>query len=392
MPGISRDESAQRLRNVRSAMEAEGLDALLAYSTAKVQANVRYLTNYFVRFSGMQTRTDGSYYMFGSCAALVGLEDDPVVRTDQPWDVARAEELSIYPDTGGTSRLAADFGPLIRSRGYRRVGIDNWYLFPAHEYLALREAAPDTEFVETRLISNVRRVKSPAEVEIMRRSALVGVDAVSAALDAVKVGATEYEIALICEGKMRAGGELAIGGESIAGCGPTTATGSSIPSSNPEHNRTIQAGEWYMLDVCPRVDGYAADIARHRVAGDLGQLDPRLRKLYDVTYLMSEEVRKAIKPGVTGKQLNELATDVARQEGVAQYKIDLLGHGVGLDIHDVPDYYYDDTPWSPGEICTVEPCLLLPGAGGTRIEDLVLVTEDGCEVLTEMPRELQAQG
>jgi Xaa-Pro aminopeptidase len=392
MSGISRDEYAQRLQTVRGAMEAEGLDGLLAYSTAKVQANVRYLTSYFVRFAGMQTRQDGSYYMFGSCAALVGLEDEPVVRTDQPWDVARAKETSIYPDTDGTSRLAAEFGPLCRSRGYRRVGIDNWYLFPAHEYLALREAAPDTEFVGTRLMSNVRRIKSPAEIEIMRRSAKVGVEAVGTALDQLKVGSTEYEIILTCEYKMREGGELAIAGESIGGCGATTATGSSVPSSNPDFNRTVQSGEWYMLDVCPRVDGYAADIARHRVAGDLADLDPRLRKLYDATYLMSEEVRNAIRPGVTGVQLNDLARQVARQEGVEQYKIDLLGHGVGLDIHDVPDYYYDDTPWSAGEICTVEPCLLMPGLGGTRIEDLVLVTDDGCEVLTETPRELVAQG
>lgn len=392
MSGISRGEYAQRLQPVRGAMEVEGLDGLLAYSTAKVQANVRYLTSYFVRFAGMQTRPDGSYYMFGSCAALVGLEDDPVVRTDQPWDVQRARETSIYADTDGTSRLAAAFGPLCRSRGYRRVGIDNWYLFPAHEYLALREAAPDTEFVETRLMSNVRRVKSSAEIEIMRRSAEVGVEAVGAALDQLKVGASECEIILACEHKMREGGELAIAGESIGGCGPTTATGSSVPSSNPDFNRTVQSGEWYMLDVTPRVDGYAADIARHRVAGDLADLDPRLKGLYEATYLISEEVRNAIKPGVTGKQLNELAREVARQEGVEQYKIYLLGHGVGLDIHDVPDYYYDDTPWSAGEICTVEPCLLMPGLGGTRIEDLVLVTEDGCEVLTDMSRELEAQG
>lgn len=373
-------------------MEAEGLDGLLAYSTAKVQANVRYLTSYFVRFTGMQSRADGGYSMFGSCGALIGLGNEPVVRTDQPWDVLRAKEVSIYPDTDFADRLAADFGPLCRARGYRRVGIDNWYLFPAHEYLALREAAPDTEFVGTRLLSEVRRVKSAAEIAIMRRAAAVGVEAVSAALDQLRVGATEYEIILTCEHKMREGGELALAGESIGGCGPTTATGSSVPSSNPASNRSVQSGEWYMLDVTPRVDGYAADIARHRVAGDLARLDPRLRKLYDVTYLMSEEVRGAIKAGVTGRQLNDLAREVARQEGVEQYKIDLLGHGVGLDIHDVPDYYYDDTPWSAGEVCTVEPCLLMPGVGGTRIEDLVLVTDDGCEVLTDMPRELEAQG
>jgi Xaa-Pro aminopeptidase len=392
MSGITRQEYTDRLATVRAAMEAEELDALIAYSTAKVTANVRYLTGYWVRFTGMQTRPDRSYYMFGAAAALVGMEGDPVVRTDQPWDVDRCRQVSIYPDSDFTSRFWEDFGPLCRERGYRRVGIDNWYLFPAHEYLALREAAPDTEFVGTELMSQVRRVKSPAEIEIMRRSAKVGIEAVTTALDAVKVGATEYEIALICEEVMRRGGDLDIAGQSIAGCGAKTATGSQVPSANPDNNKTIEAGEWYMLDVCPRVDGYAADISRHALAGDLSDLNPLLKRLYDATYLMSEEVRKAVRPGMSGWKLNEIAAAVAEDQGVREYKIDLLGHGVGLDIHDAPDYYYDDTPLSAGEIITIEPCLLMPGLGGTRIEDLVLVTEEGHEVLTETPRELVAHG
>ena len=392
MAGIARDEYLARLPKVQEAMQAQELDALIAYSTAKVGANVRYLTSYFVRFTGMQTRKDSSYYMFGAAAALIPPQGEPLVRTDQPWDEARCKQMSLYPESGYTSRFADDFGPIIRQRGYRRVGIDNWYLFPAHEYLALKAAAPDTEFVETRVISEVRRVKSPAEIEIMRRSVQVGIQAVNRALDAVKVGATEYDIVLICEQVMREHGELELAGQSIAGCGVNTATGSHIPTSSPQNNEAMKNGEWYMLDVCPRVDGYAADIARHRVAGDLEALDGRLRKLYDATHLMSEEVRKAIKPGVSGWQLNQLAMDVAVQEGVGKHKIDLLGHGVGLDIHDVPDYYYDDTPWQAGEILTIEPCLLMPGVGGTRIEDLILVTDQGHEVLTETPRQLLGQG
>lgn len=388
MVQITTDEYQQRRQKVRTAMEAEGLDALIAYSTAKVQANVRYLTSYFVRFTGMQTRPDGSYYMFGACSALLPLDGEPVVRTDQPWDVARAKEMSLFDDTDYATRFADDFGPLCRAQGYRRVGIDNWYLFPAHEYLALKEQAPDTEFVPTRLLADVRRIKSPAEIDTMRQAGRLAVEAVSAALDVVKAGVTEYEVVLVCEAKMREKGELELGGQSIAGCGANTATGSSVPSSSPRFNKTMEPGEWYLLDVCPRVDGYCADISRHALAGDFSDLDPRLRKLYDTTVLMNEEVRKAIKPGVTGLQMNELARQVAADQGLEQYKIGLLGHGVGLDIHDVPDYYFDDTPWSAGEVVTVEPSLLMPGLGGTRVEDLVLVTDTGSEVLTDMPREL----
>lgn len=377
---ITKQELARRHERVRSALVEGEFDALIAYSTVKVAANVRYLTDYFVRFAGMQNIREGGYHMFGSCAVLLPTEGDPMVRTDQPWDVARAKEISVFPDTSYASLFTQDFAPVLRERGYRRVAIDNWYIFPAREYMALKEMAPDVEFVPSHLMSEVRRIKSEAELEVMRRSAALAVQAVETSLDAVKVGANEYDVVLICEQTMRQGGDIELGGGSISGCGVNTSSGSWVPSRT--QSKRIEAGEWVMMDVCPRVDGYAGDISRHRVAGDVNDLDPRLKKMYDVTLLMSEEVRKAVKPGVTGRELNSLAEQIANEEGLLENKIGLLGHGIGMDIHDIPDYYYDDSVLSPGEVITVEPCLLLEGVGGVRIEDMVLVTEDGSETLT----------
>jgi Xaa-Pro aminopeptidase len=388
---ITKEELSRRHERVRTALIEGGFDALIAYSTAKVAANVRYLTDYFVRFAGMQNMREGGYHMFGSCAALFPTEGEPMVRTDQPWDIARAKEISIFPDTEYEGLFAQDFGPVIRARGYRRVAIDNWYIFPAREFMALREAVPEVEFVPSHLMSEVRRIKSEEELAIMRRSAALAVAAVETSLDAVKVGADEYDIVLLCEETMRRGGDIELAGGSISGCGPNTSTGSWVPSRT--QSRAIEAGEWVMMDVCPRVDGYAGDISRHRVAGDLSSLDPRLKRMYDVALLMSQEVRKAIKPGVSGRELNSLAEQIADGEGFLDNKIGLLGHGLGLDIHDIPDFYYDDSVLSPGEVITVEPCLLLEGVGGVRIEDMVLVTEDGSETLTNTAdRELRGSG
>ena len=378
---ITNLELASRHERVRSALVEGEFDALIAYSTAKVAANVRYLTNYFVRFAGMQNVREGGYHMFGSCAVLFPAGGEPMVRTDQPWDIARAKEISMFPDTEYAGLFAQDLGPVIRDRGYRRVAIDNWYLFPAREFMALTEIAPDVEFVPSHLMSEVRRIKSAEELAIIRRSASLAVEAVETSLDAVTVGANEYDIVLLCEETMRRGGDIELAGGSISGCGPNTSTGSWVPSRT--HSRAMTSGEWVMMDVCPRVDGYAGDISRHRVAGDLGDLDPRLMKMYNVALLMSEEVRKAIKPGVTGREMNTLAEQIADGEGLLDNKIGLLGHGLGLDIHDIPDFYYDDSVISPGEVVTVEPCLLLEGVGGVRIEDMVLVTEDGAETLTD---------
>ena len=378
---ITMQELTGRHERVRSALREGEFDALIAYSTAKVAANVRYLTNYFVRFAGMQNMREGGYHMFGSCAVLFPADGEPMVRTDQPWDIARAKEISMFPDTAYAGLFAEDLGPVIRDRGYRRVAIDNWYLFPAREFMALTEIAPDVEFVPSHLMSELRRIKSEEELAIIRRSASLAVEAVETSLDSVRVGANEYDVVLLCEETMRRGGDIELAGGSISGCGPNTSTGSWVPSRT--QSRAMAAGEWVMMDVCPRVDGYAGDISRHRVAGNVDDLDPRLRKMYDVALQMSEEVRKAIRPGVTGRELNSLAEQIADGEGLLDNKIGLLGHGLGLDIHDIPDFYFDDSVLSPGEVITVEPCLLLEGVGGVRIEDMVLVTEDGSETLTE---------
>jgi Xaa-Pro aminopeptidase len=388
---ITKQEMARRHGRVKTELTEGGFDAVIAYSTAKVAANVRYLTEYFVRFAGMQNMREGGYHMFGSSVALFPVNGEPMVRTDQPWDIARAKEISMFPDTEYSGLFAQDLGPAIRDRGYRRVAIDNWYIFPAREFIALTEIAPEVEFVPSHLMSEVRRIKSDEELQIIRRSAALAVEAVETSLDSVRVGASEYDVVLLCEETMRRGGDIELAGGSISGCGPNTSTGSWVPSRT--QSRAIEAGEWVMMDVCPRVDGYAGDISRHRVAGDVGDLDPRLKKMYDVTLLMSEEVRKAIRPGVTGRELNSLAEQIAVDEGFLENKIGLLGHGLGLDIHDIPDFYYDDSVLSPGEVITVEPCLLLEGVGGVRIEDMVLVTENGSETLTEAAdRELRGSG
>jgi Xaa-Pro aminopeptidase len=108
---------------------------------------------------------------------------------------------------------------------------------------------------------------------------------------------------------------------------------------------------------------------------------------------MNEEVIKAVKPSVTPLQLNKLAEEVASDAGFRENKIGLLGHGIGLDIHDPPDYYFDDIPLEENMCITIEPCLLMRGVAGTRVEDVVRVTPDGCEVLSaDLSKELSGTG
>jgi Xaa-Pro aminopeptidase len=384
---ITDQEYASRTQAVRRAAEAEGLDAIIAYSNAKIVANVRYLTSYFTRFAGHQHTREHGYYMFGSCAALVPVDGEPLLRTDALWDVVRAGEMSKYPDVAGSTRLGADIGAEIARRGLKRVGIDNWFIFPAQDYLDLNRAASDTEFSKTWLLSGVRATKSPAELERIRRAERIADAAAIAGMEAVAPGVTEYEAGLAAEEELRRLGDLETAGGCIISAGANSASGSALPT----REKVITAGEWVLFDVLPNFDGYAGDIARMRAAGDPGDLSEELRHLHAATVLMNEEVIKAVRPGATPRELNSIALAVAEQEGVAEYKIELVGHGTGLDIHEMPDYYYDDQPLRVGETFTIEPCLLKPGVAGTRIEDVVAVTDDGCEVLTHAPNGLFAE-
>ena len=277
-------------------MTADGLDAIVAYSNAKVQGCVQYLANYAVRFVAANTLPDGSYTMAGSCAALFPRDgDDTVLLADQRWDELRAREVSALAETRFSGELGAELGRLIAERGYRTVGIDNWFVFPAHHYLALREHAPDVDFVPTFAIEHTYKVKSPAELALIRRAEDVGVQALEAAFEAVHVGATEHEIALAADYAMRTHGDLELAGGMVAAAGPNTAIASGLPSA--EDSYVLERGDWIMLDICPRYQGYAGDICRMFVAGDLDDVDPFRQRLYAATVAIVEEVVRAVRAG-----------------------------------------------------------------------------------------------
>jgi Xaa-Pro aminopeptidase len=375
------DEFADRHRRIRERMAAEELDAVIAYSNAKVQGCVQYVANYAVRFVAANTLPNGEYTMAGSCAALFPADgDDTVLAVDQRWDEFRAKETSVLAETHFAESIGAEFGRLVAERGYRRVGIDNWFIFPAIHYLALRELAPAVEFVGTQLIEHTYKVKTEAELALVRKAEEVGVRALEAAFEAVEVGASEFDIALAADYAMRKFGDLEVAGGLVAAAGKNTAIASGIPRASDAY--VMQRGDWIMLDICPRYQGYAGDICRMFVAGDVGDVDEFRRGLYDATVTIVEEVVKAVKPGVVPRALNELAQSVADDLGVGQYKTTTLGHGLGIDLHDVPDFRWDPWPLEPGTCITIEPCLIVPGVTGTRVEELVAVTETGCDVLS----------
>ena len=249
-----------RHEKIRARMREEGFDALIVYSNAKARGCVRYIGDYFVRAVGAQTRPDGSYYSFGNCAVLFPLEGEPVLVTDQPWDIGRATELSIFEETYYQADIGADFAARIAEAGYQKVGIDNWFIFPAMHYLPLLATAGRTAFVQTMLIEDTYRVKGPDEIEMIRASETIGVHAVMAGMEAVHVGAAEHEFAMTAESVMRVEGDLELAASSIVtGGGSTRARRAACrPTATPT---SCRAATRRCSTSAQELQGYAGDMS-----------------------------------------------------------------------------------------------------------------------------------
>ena len=376
-------ESAEfELRRVRAReeMRRHGIDAIIAYSNPKTRGPVRYLSGYFTLGVGANSRPDGTYYQFGSTALLLPIDHEPLLLTDIPFDIMRARVMSTVDDVRVSDNLGRDLGHEIAANGYRVVAIDNWYVFPAVHYLALTAEAPAAKITGTHLVQDLMRVKSASEVGLLRDAASVAMKAMAAGFAAVRVGGTDFEFALAAECALRQHGELETAGVSIGAGGPRTATATSSPTQREPY--VMQRGDWALFDLAPRYAGYTSDMARMVVAGRLSDLDPSLAKLYAATLEMHDRVIAAIRPGVTPRDLNAIATATAEELGYGAHRSSLTGHGLGQDVHEIPDYHYDRKPLEANVCFTVEPSLFAPGVAATRIEDVVVVTSSGCDVLT----------
>jgi Xaa-Pro aminopeptidase len=146
-------------------------------------------------------------------------------------------------------------------------------------------------------------------------------------------------------------------------------------------------GEPLLVDMGVKLDGYCSDMTRCVRSTEAGIKGVKYNEIHDLVLLANRTAVAAVKPGITGRELDAIARKVISRAGFGKYFGHALGHGVGLDVHELPvASKRSDTVLKPGMIVTVEPGIYIEGEIGVRIEDLVLVTADGCEVLSSSPR------
>lgn len=230
-------------------------------------------------------------------------------------------------------------------------------------------------------ITEIRQIKTPEEQEVMARAEAIGDEAFAHILKILKPGMTELQVAAELEYRMKLSGAAGLSFSTIVASG----VNSSMPHAVPGE-KVIENGDFVTMDFGCLYKGYCSDMTRTVV---VGKADEKQKEIYAVVLKAQTEALSALHAGMTGKEADAVARDVIAGAGYGQYFGHALGHSVGLYIHEKPTLSpADNTVLEPGMIETVEPGIYIPGFGGVRIEDMVIITEDGVKNLTASPKEL----
>jgi Xaa-Pro aminopeptidase len=231
----------------------------------------------------------------------------------------------------------------------------------------------------------IRKVKDDHEIDLIRKSVAVAEEAFTAIRDQIEPGQTENYLAglLIMELRSR--------GASGTSFPPIVATGSnsSLPHYRPSDDKTeIEKDQPCLFDWGAVLNGYCSDLTRTFM---IGHVPHKIREIYKVVYDSQLAAIKFLRPGVTTMQADRVARDVIEKAGYKDEFGHGLGHGIGREIHELPSLRKTggDEELRPGMIITVEPGIYIPGVGGVRIEDDVLITHSGCEVLSTLDKTLE---
>lgn len=367
-------EFPARLRAVRDAAAAQGLDALLV----TYPPNVRYLSGHA-----------------GTAGALLVSRDELLLLVDARYREA-VRQLAAAGGTPAGLTVAdvpgsydAAMLDAVRARGFARVGIEAEHLpvsrFQWFERMGEPAGGAPAWVAVSGLVEGARVIKDAGEQGALRRAARGLTGVAEAAFRAARAGVRESDIAGVIEAALRAAGFEKPAFDTIVASGPNSA----LPHYRAGA-RVLAAGDLVVLDFGGVMDGYCSDITRTVAIGPPGT---EARRVYGAVLRAQQAAIDAVGPGRTAESVDAAARNVLTEEGLGEAFGHGTGHGLGLDVHEAPRVGRPQpglTPveLKPGMVLTVEPGAYLPGWGGVRIEDDVLVTADGHEVLTNVPREL----
>lgn len=272
--------------------------------------------------------------------------------------------------------------PVLNKLKIKRLGFEAEHL----SYFRLRLFSKNLKgfrLIPTRgLVEDLRRFKDQGEISLIRKAIEITEKALVKTLKKIKASIKEREVAALLEYEIKKAGAEGSAFPPIVAFGRRT----SYPHSKPS-SRSLKKGDLIKIDWGAIYRGYASDLTRIFV---FERATEKQRRIYSLLYRAQSEAIEKIKPGIECARVDKIARDIITKEGYGKFFGHGLGHGIGREVHEEPYLKSeDDTLLEPGMVLTVEPGIYIPGWGGMRIEDMVLVTERGCKVLSRRaPKEL----
>lgn len=255
------------------------------------------------------------------------------------------------------------------------------------EFRHVRAGAPEAEYPDaSEALASLRLRKDDAEVDCIRRAVKIAQEALAAVIPAIQTGMTERQIAATLNIELlKHGSDSELPFAPIVSSGPNSANPHAAPSE-----RQLQRGDLLVVDWGASAGGYVSDLTRSFA---VGAVEPELNKIAQIVLNANEAGCAAGRPGVPCSNVDKAARAVIERSGYGAYFTHRTGHGIGMEDHEEPYMRLDNSQMLyPGMVYTVEPGIYLPNRGGVRIEDNIVVTNAGVEVLSDMPRELVIVG
>jgi Xaa-Pro aminopeptidase len=348
-----------RLLRLREAMREQKLDAVFITNAI----NRKYLSGFT-----------------GSSGYLIITLDQAILLTDFRYMTQAPAQAHYYEVIEHGPKAIESVKELLTKYAITQVGFEqNEVTFGLYQsyaaFLNPIELIPTDQLVE-----KLRMFKDTTELQIMQEAADLADQTFSYILTKLKPGVSEREIALEMEIYMRKHGATSSSFETIVASGERSALPHGVAS-----DRILQANEFVKLDFGAYYNGYCSDLTRTVV---LGKPTDKHKEIYDIVLEAQLQTLDKLKPGMTGREADAVARDIIRNAGYGDHFGHGTGHGLGMEIHEAPRLsFQSDTVLEAGMVVTVEPGIYIPGFGGVRIEDDVVLTEKGIRILTHSSKD-----
>ncbi len=357
--------SADRISRLQAALRRKKTDALLVAQPD----NRRYLSGYTATDHGIQ---ESSGYL------LIPADGSPLLLTDSRFTLQAEAEAPLFQVECYTKGLLKLLEKLTAKLGIRTLGFESDYTLHA-TFLRLSTMAEKHGLelkAESGLVERMRVVKSEEELQLLRKSTALNEKVFQSVYNTIEPGMTEREIALALELTMREMGAEGPSFDTIVAFGTNAARPHAVPT-----DRELQAGDLVLIDMGLVYQGYCSDMTRTFVAGKPDQTFLERHRLVRRAMLAGIN---AIRAGVTGFDVDHAARQVLIDAGYGDFFGHGLGHGVGIAVHEEPRLSSRNRKkLQAGMVVTVEPGIYLAEWGGIRLENMAIVTEDGCEVINQ---------